>query len=128
MLDTNIVSQLLNDPAGSVAKRIAALSEAVSISVVVAAELRFGAAKRESARLSAAVQSLLEAIDVEPIAPPVDAAYGALRARLEANGQAMGANDLFIAAHALTLNRTLVTHDRAFAGVPGLTVEDWIAA
>ena len=58
---------------------------------------------------------------------PVDKVYGLLRYRLEREGRPMDANDLLIAAHALTLDRTLVTDDRAFARVPGLRVENWLA-
>jgi len=125
MLDTNIVSELLNHPRGAVATRIGRQSSAVSISVVVAAELRFGAAKKGSARLTARVETLLGLIDIEPLAPPADIVYGDLRARLEREGQPMDANDLLIAAHALALGRDLITRDKAFSRVDGLTVEDW---
>ena len=127
MLDTNIVSALINDPGGELSARIAALETAVSVSVIVAAELRYGAAKRGSARLTAAVTRVLDALPIEPVSPPVDLVYGALRDRLERDGVTMGANDLLIAAHALTLGRALASHDGAFARVPGLRVEDWLA-
>lgn len=127
MLDTNTVSALVNDPGGAVAERIRALSARVSVSIVVAAELRYGAAKKGSARLNAAVGRMLGALEIEPMLPPVDSVYGALRERMERAGLPMGANDLLIAAHALALGRALVTDDRAFARVPGLTVENWLA-
>lgn len=127
MLDTNVVSDLIDDPGGEVAARIRALSTPVSVSIIVAAELRYGAAKKGSERLSASIEQVLGALEIEPIAPPVDTIYGALRAALERAGLPMGANDLLIAAHALTLGRVLITDDRAFAGVPGLVVENWRA-
>jgi len=128
MLDTNVVSALLRDPAGAVARRIRTLAEPVSVSIIVAAELRYGAARKGSDRLSASLKRVLEGVEIEPLSAPIDAVYGQLRARLERLGRPMGANDLFIAAHALTLGRVLVTDDRAFAHVPGLDVENWLAA
>jgi len=127
MLDTNIVSAVMRDPGGAVARHIDALATAVSVSVVVAAELRYGAARKGSARLTAAVEMILGAIEIEPFGPPADLVYARLRHRMEREGQPLGGNDLLIAAHALTLGRGLVTDDRAFRRVPGLHVENWLA-
>ena len=63
MLDTNTVSALVGDPGGAVAERIRALRAPVSVSIVVAAELLYGAAKKGSARLSAAVGRVLGALE-----------------------------------------------------------------
>ena len=127
MLDTNIVSALMRDPGGVVAEHIKALATPVSISIVVAAELRYGAARKGSQRLTDAVERLLSAIEVTPFAAPADLIYGSLRHHMERKGQPMGANDLLIAAHALTLGRGLATDDQAFLRVPGLHVENWLA-
>jgi len=127
MLDTNVVSALMREPGGAVARRIGALATAVSVSVVVAAELRYGAARKGSARLTAAVETILGAIEIEPFAPPADLVYAHLRYRMEHEGRPFGGNDLLIAAHALTLDRGLATGDRAFERVPGLRVENWLA-
>jgi tRNA(fMet)-specific endonuclease VapC len=127
MLDTNIVSALMREPGGAVARRIGALATAVSVSVVVAAELRYGAARKGSSRLTSAVETILGAIDIEPLAPPADLVYARLRHRMEHAGQPLGGNDLLIAAHALTLDRGLATDDRAFERVPGLHIENWLA-
>jgi tRNA(fMet)-specific endonuclease VapC len=126
MLDTNVVSALMRDPRGAVAGRIAALPAPVSLSVVVAAELRYGAAKRGSDRLTSTLERVLGAMEIEPLSTPVDIVYGQLRRRLERDGRPMGVNDLLIAAHALTLGRVLVSDDRAFADVPGLRLENWL--
>jgi tRNA(fMet)-specific endonuclease VapC len=126
MLDTNIVSAMMRDPAGQAARRIDAETSPVSISIVVAAELRYGAARKGSARLSAMLERVLGAIEVELLSPPVDAVYGQLRYQLEREGQRLDANDLLIAAHALILDRTLVTDDHAFGRVRGLIVENWL--
>jgi tRNA(fMet)-specific endonuclease VapC len=127
MLDTNVVSAIMREPAGAVAQRVTALATPVSISIVVAAELRYGAARKGSARLTATVEQILAVIEVEALSPPVDVVYGRLRDLLERQGQPMDANDLWIAAHALTLERVLATGDQAFARVGGLRVENWLA-
>ena len=126
ILDTNVVSVLMRDPGGGIARCIGALTTPISVSVIVAAELRYGAAKKDSDRLSAAVDGVLATLDIEPQSAPVDVVYGHLRRALERVGRTMGANDLLIAAHALTLGRILVTDDHAFTSVPGLTVENWL--
>jgi tRNA(fMet)-specific endonuclease VapC len=126
MLDTNIVSALLRAPSGAVARRIGEMATAVSVSVVVAAELRYGAARKGSARLTTAVEAILGAMDIAPFASPADLVYAHLRYRMEREGRPLGGNDLLIAAHALTLDRGLATDDRAFERVPGLHVENWL--
>ena len=127
MLDTNIVSAAMRDPKGAVAQRLADLNMPASVSIIVAAELRYGAARKGSARLSASVEQILANLDIEPLSSPIDVIYGQLRCLLEREGQPMDPNDLFIAAHALALGRTLVSNDRVFARVRGLTLENWLA-
>ncbi len=74
LLDTNVVSDLVRNPQGKVAQRIRKVGEArVSTSIIVAAELRYGAAKKGSARLSAQLEAVLSALDVLPFEPPADA-------------------------------------------------------
>ena len=129
MLDTNIVSDLIRNPQGQAAKRLAVHGdEGICLSIIVAAELRFGAAKRASTRLSARVETILATVDVLPFDQPGDARYGELRATLEASGTPIGPTDLFIAAHALALQVMLVTDNvEEFRRVPGLVVENWLA-
>jgi tRNA(fMet)-specific endonuclease VapC len=128
LLDTNIVSDMIRHPAGRPARRYRSLGYGrASISVVVAAELRFGAAKRGDPHLSDRISQFIEAVDVIPFGPPADEAYGILRAALEASGQVIGGVDLFIAAHALALERILVTDNvREFSRIDGLAVENWL--
>jgi tRNA(fMet)-specific endonuclease VapC len=102
LLDTNIVSDLIRNPEGRITECIARVGEAcVCTSVIVAAELRCGAAKKGSRRLSAQLTKVLGAIDVVAFEPPADVRYGDLRARLESKGRVIGPNDLLIAAQAL---------------------------
>lgn len=129
LLDTNILSDLVRNPQGVVARRIAEVGEeAVCTSIVVAAELRFGAAKRNAPRLTAQVEAVLEAIEIVPFDAPADRAYAQVRLALEAAGEPIGPNDLFIAAQALAGQCVLVTANvDEFCRVNGLQVVNWLA-
>jgi tRNA(fMet)-specific endonuclease VapC len=128
LLDTNVVSDLVRNPQGKVAQRIRQVGEAqVLTSIIVAAELRYGAAKKGSARLSAQLEAVLSALDVLPFEPPADAIYASLRIKLEGMGTPIGANDMLIAAHALALGCTIVTdNENEFAPVRDLSRENWL--
>jgi tRNA(fMet)-specific endonuclease VapC len=128
LLDTNIVSDLVRNPQGRVAERIRKIGEArVCTSIIVAAELRYGAVKKGSPRLTAQLEVVLGALDVPPLEAPADAAYGLARARLEQAGTPIGDNDLLIAAHAIALGYTMVTDNEAeFARIGGFACENWL--
>lgn len=128
LLDTNILSDLVRNPRGRVAARIAEVGEdAVCTSIIVAAEFRFGAAKRGSERLTNQVERILSVIDIQPFDAPADDAYARLRAQLEAAGAPIGGNDMLIAAHALAADRAVVTdNERKFLRIAGLKVENWL--
>ncbi len=127
-LDTNILSDLVRHPRGVVAKKIAVVGEnEICISIIVAAELRFGAAKRNSARLSNQVETILAAMLVVPFDVPIDREYAKLRQLLESSGNSIGPNDLLIAAQARANGQILVTNNvREFTRVPSLQVENWL--
>lgn len=129
MLDTNIISDLIRNPQGRAAKRIAKAGEDnICTSIIVAAELRYGCAKSSSKRLLKAVEDLLGEIDVLPFDVPADAEYGGIRSELETAGKPIGSNDLLIAAHAYTIDATIVTANTAeFKRIRGLKVENWLA-
>ena len=128
LLDTNMVSDLVRHPQGRIADHVRNVGETkVCTSVVVAAELRYGATKRASQRLSDQLEIVLGALDVVPIEVPVDVIYGRLRAHLEQAGTPIGANDLLLAAHALALGATIVTdNEREFSRIEGLPLENWL--
>jgi len=128
LLDTNIVSDLVRNPQGNVAQHIRKVGEAqVCTSIIVAAELRYGAGKKGSPRLSAQLEAVLGALEVLPFETPADAAYGLLRTRLEQAGSPIGTNDLLIAAQALTLGYTIITdNEKEFARVKDLRCENWL--
>jgi tRNA(fMet)-specific endonuclease VapC len=91
---------------------------AVCTSIVVAAELWYGAVKRNSDRLSAQVDAVLGAIEILAIESPVGRVYGELRARLERAGHLIGGNDLLIVAQSICLELTLVTdNEREFSRI-----------
>lgn len=127
LLDTNAVSQLIRRPDGKVAQRVAELEPgSFAINVIVAAELRYGAERRGSLRLTRRLEAVLSAIDVLPLEEPVDHHYGEIRSELEGSGRPIGFKDLLIAAHARALGLTLVTNNVGeFRRVNGLSVEDW---
>ena len=128
MLDTNVVSDLLRNPRGNVTNRIADVGpDAICVSIITAAELRYGCAKKGSAKLLAHVEAILESVQVLAFDMPADAAYGDIRAELEAAGKPIGPNDLLIAAHAFAAGAILVTDNTGeFSRVRGLRVENWI--
>jgi len=131
VLDTNILSDLLKNPAGKAARKIASLSAAdrdsLATSIIVAAELRYGAAKSGSPVLAGRVEQLLAAIEVLALEANADRHYGVIRSQLEKAGTVIGGNDLLIAAHVLALNAILVTDNtREFKRVKGLRVENWL--
>lgn len=129
MLDTNIVSDFVRNPRGRVAARINARGDTddLGLSVIVASELRYGAARLGSPRLTDQVERTLAFFAVLPLEKPADIAYASIRFALEAAGTPIGSNDLWIAAHALSLDLTLVTANiREFSRVPNLRVENWL--
>jgi tRNA(fMet)-specific endonuclease VapC len=128
LLDTNILSHLVRQPQGTVAERIADVGEAnVLTSVIVACELRYGAAKRGSRRLTRQVEAILGALTIRPLESDVEHVYAAIRVALEKKGTPIGAHDMLIAAHARTIDAVCVTDNVAeFNRIPALKVENWL--
>lgn len=129
MLDTNIVSDLVRNPQGPVMRHIVRVrAEAVCVSIITAAELRYGCARKGSAKLLANVEAILGSIQVLALDVPAVAEYGGIRAELEAAGKPIGPNDLLIAAHAYSLGAILVTANTGeFTRIRGLQVENWLS-
>lgn len=128
LLDTSILSHLVRDPQGKVTARIAEVGEEnVLTSIIVACELRCGAAKRGSRRLTRQVEAVLGAIAILPFEAGADRQYAAIRATLEKRGTPIGAHDLLIAAHARAIEAICVTDNVAeFRRVPALKIENWL--
>ncbi|MFT9198580.1 type II toxin-antitoxin system VapC family toxin [Gluconobacter oxydans] len=129
LLDTNIISDMIRNPFGLAAQRIEKIDpKEICTSIIVACELRYGCAKKGSAKLLARVESILQLIPVVPLYIPADGEYGGIRAELEAAGQIIGSNDLLIGAHAYSLGCILVTDNiREFERIRGLRIENWLA-
>lgn len=128
MLDTNIVSELARNPQGIVAKRIAEVgTNAICASIITAAELRYGCARKGSPKLTAQIDAILGSMQVVSLDAPADTEYGIIRAELEMAGRPIGPNDLFIAAHAYALGAVLVTANVGeFKRIRALRVENWL--
>lgn len=129
LLDTNVLSDLVRNPCGGVADRIAVVGEhSVCTSIVVASELRYGGVKSGSKRIADRVHLLLSALEVLPLQAPADRHYAELRHRLARQGTLIGPNNLLIAAQALAEGLAVVTANvREFSRVQELPVENWLA-
>jgi tRNA(fMet)-specific endonuclease VapC len=128
LLDTNIISDALRNTRGACASRIAQCDpDSLCTSIIVAAELRFGAEKKGAAELTSRIESVLASLPVMALNCDADRFYGQLRAVLERAGQPIGANNMLIAAHALALDAVLVTDNVGeFARIPGLCFQNWL--
>ena len=129
LLDTNIISFIVRDPKGQLATRLQDLkTDEILTSVIVVGEIAYGFAKRPAPKLQRQTSEILKGIHVAKIDRETARQYAHLRASLERSGTTIGANDMWIAAHALALDAILVTaNEREFDRVPGLTVENWAA-
>ena len=127
LLDTNVISSLVRDPQGEVAVRVGREApDALLTSIVVIGEIAFGFARQPSRALERQTAKILRGIQILDLDDAAASAYGTIRAKLQRLGTPIGANDLWIAAHALALDATLITaNEREFRRVPGLRVEDW---
>lgn len=131
LLDTNIISNMMREPAGRATQRFAEiarrdLGQGVVTSTVVLCELQFGLRRIPNPRLSAALDRILTGVNVIALDADVVPHYAQIRTSLEAQGQPIGPNDTLIAAHTLALGATLVSADAEFARVPGLKLENWL--
>ncbi len=129
MLDTSICIHIIREAPGPVIERIVghAISD-IGISAITLSELRHGvvkSARPERNRL--ALDEFLAPLEIAPFDETAAQAYGDIRAGLERKGRMIGPLDLLIAAHAVSLDTTLVTNnEREFRRVRGLAVENWV--
>ncbi|MFM9852828.1 MAG: type II toxin-antitoxin system VapC family toxin [Sphingomonadaceae bacterium] len=130
LLDTNILSVVVRHSQSPISRRLQAQShDTYKTNLIVAGELRFGAQKIGNPTFLARVERALSLIEILPLTPPTETHYAEIRATLERKGTPIGANDLWIAAHALALDMTLVTDNvDEFARVDGLRIENWLRA
>ena len=129
LLDTNMVSYIARRKSPLARARLEAVGheDSISISAITEAEVRYGLARRPEAHaLRAAMEAFLFKVRVLSWGSTEAAAYGELRAKLEAAGITLAEMDLLIAAHAVGADAVLVSHDKAFQHVTSfLKVTDW---
>lgn len=129
LLDTNICIYIAKNKPPEVLAHFQLLEVGqVGVSVITHGELVYGARKSKQPQLALShLQRLVELIPVIPITEAVGDYYGQLRSTLEKAGTPIGNNDLWIAAHALNLNITLVTNNtREFERILHLKLENWV--
>jgi tRNA(fMet)-specific endonuclease VapC len=128
MLDTDTCSYIMKRSNDAVLRRLSAVAVSdVCISVITKSELLYGVEvsprRRQDAAALSAFLNYIQILDFPDEASPH---YARIRADLKKLGTIIGANDLFIAAHARSLGLTLVTNNtREFGRVPRLVTENW---
>ena len=130
LLDTNICIYIRKKKPARVSERFHKVdSGEVAISVITYGELLYGANKSEQrARSLATVQEFVRLVPPLPLPENAAEVYGFIRAELESRGEMVGPNDLWIAAHALAAELTLVTNnEKEFRRVRGLKIQNWAA-
>ena len=128
LLDTNICIYIAKRKPSGVLARLQQLRLGdIGMSVVTYLELVYGAWRSEQVETNLArLEQLRHLIPVQSLGADVGGYYGRLRAELKRKGVPIGAYDLMIAAHALSLGLTLVTNNvREFARVDGLRLDNW---
>jgi len=128
MLDTNICSYIIRNRPQSIKEKLQEVEEnhTVALSSIVVSELLYGATKKDSPKLMKIVSAFIDNFIVYDYSKISAQSYGNIRTDLEKKGKIIGANDLLIVSHALSLGAVLVTNNtREFERVEGLVLEDW---
>jgi tRNA(fMet)-specific endonuclease VapC len=128
MLDTDTCITLIRQRAPRLLEKVVSfLPGELGLSIITVAELHYGVEHSQYRdKNRAALTQFLLPFDIADFDHTAALTYGSVRAELEAKGLPIGAMDTLIAAHALALKVTLVTHNLSeFQRVPGLGVEDW---
>ena len=128
MLDTNICSYIIRNKPQSIKEKLQEVeqSHTVALSSIVVSELLYGATKKDSPKLMRIVSAFIDNFIIYDYSKISAQSYGDIRTNLEKKGQIIGANDLLIASHTLSLGAVLVTNNtREFKRVEKLVLEDW---
>lgn len=130
LLDTNVVSYFVRGTSAAVRNRLLKTPvERLAVSAITEAELLFWIARRPAdARTRVSVQDFLVRVPSLSWDSRAASAYAVQREEQRRKGKPLSTEDLMIAAHALSLGLTLVTHDSAFSLIDGLKTEDWTVA
>jgi len=128
MLDTNICSFIIRNKPQSIKKKLQEIEEhhTVALSSIVVSELLYGATKKDSPKLMKIVSAFIDNFIIYDYSKASAQSYATIRTDLEKKREIIGANDLLIASHALSLEAVLVTNNtREFKRVKKLVLEDW---
>jgi len=128
MLDTNICSYIIRNKPQSIKEKLKEVEEnhTIALSSIVVSELLYGATKKDSPKLMRIVSAFIDNFIIYDYSKISAQSYANIRTDLEKKGEIIGANDLLIASHALSLGAVLVTNNtREFKRVEKLVLEDW---
>jgi tRNA(fMet)-specific endonuclease VapC len=128
MLDTNICSYIIRNKPQSIKEKLQEVEQnhTIALSSIVVSELLYGATKKDNPKLMRVVSAFIDNFIIYDYSKISAQSYGNIRTNLEKKGKIIGANDLLIASHALSLRAVLVTNNtREFERVEGLVLEDW---
>ncbi len=131
MLDTNICSYIIRNTPEEIRIKLKKVEQEheLSLSSIVVSELFHGAYKKNSERLINLVKSFVENFTIYSFDTKAAEIYGKIRAELERKGNIIGAYDLQIAAHAVSLNAVVVTNnEKEFRRIENLKMENWITS
>ena len=128
MIDTNICIYIINERPKSVLKKFEEINVGeMGMSIITFGEMLYEAEKSKfKKKTKANLEQLASYISPLPLPALAAKHYGEIRSKLEKEGKIIGANDLWIASHALSLKLTLVTNNtKEFKRISGLSVENW---
>ena len=128
MLDTNICSYIIRNKPQSIKNKLQEVEQnhTIALSSIVVSELLYGATKKDSPKLTKIVSAFIDNFIIYDYSKVSAQSYANIRTNLEKKGQIIGANDLLIASHTLSLGAVLVTNNtKEFKRVKGLNLEDW---
>jgi tRNA(fMet)-specific endonuclease VapC len=130
MLDTNICIGIIRQNSSKLIQRLITCTPGdVGVSSITIAELAHGAQKsNQTQKNMSALEQFLLPLEIADFDQQASMIYGLIRTKLEQEGNRIGAMDMLISAHALSLDVTLVTNNTAeFQRIPNLQLEDWMA-
>ena len=126
MLDTDISSYIIKRRPETLVDKFEKHAETLNVSVITAAELRFGAQKASRPKLAELVEAFLDRLAILDWTDEVTPHYARIRSELELSGKPIGNMDLLIASHAVSQGMIVVTNNlKHISNVPGLKVELW---
>ena len=129
MLDTNICSFIIREKPLHIKDKLKNIEQkhTIALSSIVVSELLYGAKKRESAKLIKIVNSFIDNFIIYDFDKNAASYYVNIRTELEKQGKIIGSNDLFIVAHAISIDAILVTNNtKEFQRVQNIKLEDWV--